>query len=90
MVLVGNVDGQGPGRRVGGADPARHPEVGEPPGLVWVVLLEGLAVVVGLLGAGRVVREGLGSVGHLPVTDLTQEHHWRQRANVDPVSSSEF
>ena len=71
LVLVRCVDGQGPGRGVGGVDPAGHPVVGQPLGAARVELLKHLAIIVGLLGLGRVVGEGLGGFLQLGVVHLT-------------------
>lgn len=71
--LVRLVDRQGPGWWVSGVDPAGHPEVRKPLGLVWVVLLKGLSVIVGLLGGWSVVRECLGSILHLLIINLQKK-----------------
>ena len=70
LVLVRRVDGQGSGRGVGGVDPAGHPVVGQPLGAARVQLLKHLAVVIGLLGLGWVVGEGLGGFLQLGVVHL--------------------
>lgn len=73
VLPVALVDGQRAGRRVGGVDPARHPEMGQQLSVAGEVLFKHPPEVVGLFATGGVVSEEFGGGRHLVVAHLSKD-----------------